>query len=187
MEIFFGSTNPLLSGVRVQGKNNDTTRSLFQSSLILQSKIIMWLLAVSGLLFTIGLALNLAEALRIFKEKYGQSGPQKASRGHLKHISQTTNWTSTAFALAAVVGITQATSSLQFMSTSFPTFILVKTGVTSQALHWLIASFSIIITIGKTTVRPRKDFSQGGNGIPSAPLPPVGGGGRGGGGGPVIV
>lgn len=188
MEVFFGSTNPLLSGSEVRGENNDTTRSLFQFSLILQSKLLLWLLAVSGLLFVIGLVLNLVEVLKIAKQKYGQNAQKMASRERLKRISRTTNWSSTALALAATVGITQATCSLQFMSDAFPSSINVERGTASQALHWLVVSFSFIITVGKTIVRPRKGaVKSGASGAPAvgaAPSPPAGAGG---GGGPVIV
>ncbi|KAH9874917.1 hypothetical protein J1614_004405 [Plenodomus biglobosus] len=91
-------------------------------------------------------------------------------------MSRTTNWSSSAFALAAV-GITQVTSSLQFMAESFPDAVVIKAGVAILALQWLIVGFSFVITIGETIIRPLKDAYQSGDGtkagMPTAPKPPA--------------
>jgi Zn-dependent protease with chaperone function len=120
METFFTSENPLLSGDSTAPFNNATTESLFRFALILQNKIFLWLLVVSGLLLIIGLIFNLFEVISITKRKYGAAQKQKPTRERVKRLSRSVNWSSTGVALAATVGIIQATGSLQFMSDTFP-------------------------------------------------------------------
>lgn len=158
-DIFVTSTPVVLPEDGTQGAN-DVTRSLFRLSLILQAKIFIWLLALSGLLFIIGLIMSLVEVLR---RKNDHDRKQKWSCERLRRMSRIVNWGSTAMALAAAVGVTQASSSLQIMSDSFPDSVIIRSGLVSQVLHWLIVSLSFTITIGRSIMRPLKSPSQDGS------------------------
>lgn len=92
MKPFYTSENPLLSGDLTASFNNATTESLFRFALILQSRIFLWLLAVSGLLLIIGLMLNLFEIMRITRLKYGVNAKiQNATRERVKRLSRSVN------------------------------------------------------------------------------------------------
>lgn len=96
------------------------------------------------------------------------SGPE-SWKLFLKHTSLGVAWTSTALAFAAAISITQTTSALQFLTTSFRSPVVMEAGLVLQVLQWLICTFSFFFAFGLTAIFRTR---AGSTSYDNAPPPP---------------
>jgi hypothetical protein len=61
-------------------------------------------------------------------------------------------WTCVALNLASAVGTTQGANALQYLSNTFDSSVIIRTGAVVIALEWLIVAFTFIIALGVSAV-----------------------------------
>jgi hypothetical protein len=123
-----------------------TLLSLFSLALVLQTKIILWVLASAGGFFFIGLIL-----LALLKRHIKRLAiyPTSTSGPRLNKSLSTVMWTSLGLAVASAVSVNQTTAALQFTTTESTTSeIQILAGTTLGVLQWLVVGFSAIFVLG---------------------------------------
>jgi len=61
-------------------------------------------------------------------------------------------WTCVALNLASAVGTTQAANALLYLSNTFDSSVIIRTGTAVIALEWLTVAFTFIIALGVSAV-----------------------------------
>lgn len=135
--------------------NEDSARSsaglgdltpLLPVALRLQSKTFLCVLAVSGVLFCVGLVC-LGLLKRDIKKQAGGSG--KSHEQRLRRASLALLWVSVALATVSAAAVTQATSALEVLTKDLPAVAVSLTaGVTLQALQWAVVVLSTLFPLG---------------------------------------
>ena len=127
-------------------------------ALTLQTTIILWLLAVAGILYFLGVVSVLLFRNRLAKgSSNGQSRKQTLS---LKKLSSIVLWLSVTAAFASAVAMTQVGSAMQLLTTSFNAGISVTQGPAMQAIHWIIVALSVFFVIGIGMISDRASPSN---------------------------
>ena len=148
---------------------------MFTYALALQSSVILWLPAVAGTLYLMGVIWVLIFKNRIAKGTSGNAEARKR-RFSLKRTSTSMLWLSTAAAFASALALTQLGSALQLTTSSLNTPVTIIQGHVQQGLHWAIFGLSVLFTLGisiisdraaPSTAGPTTTTKQFGNGFAS--------------------
>ncbi|KAF2475406.1 uncharacterized protein BDR25DRAFT_201735, partial [Lindgomyces ingoldianus] len=123
---------------------SDDSRHVLSMALDIQSKIIIYLLAVAGVLFAISLFF-----ISLLKGHFRMAGIENVNAGKriqmLRKVSMMTMWGSVAFALASAISINQATSAMEFITrVDSSSSIEITAGKTLNILQWLLFAFSTL-------------------------------------------
>jgi hypothetical protein len=123
---------------------------LFSLALVLQTKIMLCLLASAGVLFLFGI-LFLGLLKRNMKSGPTLHGVKRARRMQIALYSSV--WMSVAVAFASAASIDQTTSALRFTTNSVSgSAFLIHTGTTLPVLQWLIVGFSATFALGLSRI-----------------------------------
>lgn len=119
---------------------------LLPVALRLQSKTFLCVLAISGVLFCVGLVC-LGLLKRDIKKQAGGSG--KSHEQRWRRASLALLWVSVALATVSAAAVTQATSALEIPTKDLPAAAVSLTaGVTLQALQWAVVVLSTLFSLG---------------------------------------
>ena len=126
--------------------------------LIFQSKVILCLLAATGIIFIVGL-LYLAFLRRLLKSRDFQPVVQSKRIRSLRGVMFKAFWISVAFVLAASMSTNQTTAALQYSTeTVAQAEIQMEIGNSVRILQWLILSISAVSTAGLALIfQPQDD------------------------------
>jgi hypothetical protein len=124
--------------------------ALFALALVLQTKVIICLLAGAGVLFLFGI-LFLVLLKRNLRSAFNVSANIRRKR--MRTGLYSTVWLSVGLAVASATSIDQTTSALQYTTnTVIDSGSRIKTGTTLRVLQWLIVVFSTVLALGLSTM-----------------------------------
>ncbi|KAF2815585.1 uncharacterized protein BDZ99DRAFT_565552 [Mytilinidion resinicola] len=128
------------------------SKELVSFALTVQSKIILYLLAVAGILLVIGLLLVLL-LKRHFKA--AQTGKMNAEsrRQSLRRATLTAIWTSVGLALASALTVSQVTAAMEYITkVESVSTIQITAGTALSVLQWFIFSLSALFAAGISSI-----------------------------------
>ncbi|KAI9711740.1 MAG: hypothetical protein M1820_001885 [Bogoriella megaspora] len=130
-------------------KDMKTLETLIPVALTIQTKIILCLPAVSGVLFALALI-----CVTLLKRHLKTTGNASATRQRrwFKRAAMNTSWSSVAFSLASVVALHQTTSALAYTTNVISSEVHMRSGVALRVLGWLAFSFSALFAFGVSTI-----------------------------------
>lgn len=144
-----GSSQELAAKFDPQDINLDSLQLLIGVARLLQTKLLLALLAAAGVLFALGLISLLL--LRRDLKVLGVLPTVGARRRLLRTWTLSLFWGSVGICLASTVGIVQATAALQLTvnyQDHAESLVIFQTGTTVQVLQWLTFSFSVLFALG---------------------------------------
>jgi hypothetical protein len=163
-------------------RDDPGTIAIFALALVLQTKVIISLLAGAGVLFLFGILL-----LVLLKRNLKSTSNVNARirRKRMRTGLYSIVWLSVGLAVASATSIDQTTSALQYTTnTVIDSGTRIKTGTTLRVLQWLIVVFSTVFALGLSTMFKTQggDIHSGGiemgnakfahSATPPPPLPP---------------
>jgi len=140
--------------------------NLVSFALTIQSKIILYLLAATSVLF-VGLILILL-LKRHLKTVTKDNLTTEKRRQLLRHASFGLLWASVGLTLASAIAISQTTSAMGFVTQDETVSAFqITAGKTLSVLQWLIFSFSALFSAGVSSIFPKQGgvIGSAGNGM----------------------
>lgn len=164
MSNFFTSDRALFSAAFAEKANKATTSNMLDVAMLFQTKVMICVLAASGVLFFMGLIANAAEAIRHARRKHGKTSNtgDNSRLLSLRKLARASNWLAIAFALAATLGLVETVGGLQTFTAHAPGPLQVTAGATAQGIHWAIVCLLLVFTISLSALRPFEDSATTG-------------------------
>lgn len=173
----------LNSTINLSDVDINQVTALLSVALILQTKILLPLLAAAGSSFLLGITFFILFKWAVKRPKVNltESSAKRLQfyrRGCLVFI-----WTSVGLSTASAVSVAESTAALQFWTANVPeSSIIVSTGTAMQALQWVLVALSALFALAVSSMLRATDArtlpGPGGNGFPpmGSTMPPAPGG-----------
>lgn len=131
------------------------SKSMVSVALMIQSKILLGLIAGAGVLFAISLVF-FGLLKRHFNVRTGDNTIASKRRHLLRKAAFSTMWLSIAFSLVSAMSINQTTNALDYVTQADSSTVRITTGKTLNVLQWLAFSFSVLFAIGMVNIIRRE-------------------------------